>query len=160
MAKPPSLPAITPDVLPGEGWTPGTYPLRGRAVFYDTWKLHRRRVAVLETGTSITLLSGLCEVSQPDLITLTSPVSELKLRAGDRILRFTYRGEGNADFWAKGEWYTNADLGFVTNADGSGCGSGCKGREVQAGQKRWWFRVRLPDGRIGWSDAVDSLSPN
>ena len=34
MAKPPSLPAVAHDVLPGEGWVLGTYKLRGQAVIF------------------------------------------------------------------------------------------------------------------------------
>src|ERR1700690_2107465 len=92
MAKPPSLPAITQDVLPGEGWAPGTYRLRGQAVVFDTWRPTRRRLGVVEAGTSVTMLSGLCEVSKPDLVTVTLPVPELQLKAGDSLFRYTYRG--------------------------------------------------------------------
>ena len=106
------------------------------------------------------MLSGLGEVSKPDVITVTSPVPDLHLNPGDKLLRYTYRGEGNADFWAKGRWYSDIDGGFVTSADGSGCQSKCKAREVEPGEKSWWFHVRLPDGRTGWTDAFQNLNPN
>jgi hypothetical protein len=157
---PPSLPVITKDVLPGEGWAIRTYTLHGRAVIFDTWKPHRHRLTVLEAGTLVTMLSGLSEVSKPDVIAVTSRIPELQLSPGDRLFRYTYRGEGNADLWAKGRWYRNADGGMITNADGSGCQSRCQARELEPGRKTWWFRVRLPNNLIGWTDAFDSLNPN
>jgi hypothetical protein len=75
----------------------------------------------------------------------------------DRILRYTERGEGNADFWANGQWHANADLGFVTNTDGSGCQSTCKALEIEPGKKEWWFRIRSANGQTGWTNASDSF---
>jgi len=160
MTKPPALPAIAQNVLPGEGWAAGTYRLHGPARIFDSWKRQRRQIAILKAGARFTLLSGLCEVSRPDLIVVTAAIPELQLEPGEQILRFTYLGEGNADFWAKGRWYAAGDLGFVRNADGSGCQGLCKAKEVEAGRNEWWFRVRLSDGRVGWTDAADSVNPN
>ena len=108
----------------------------------------------------MTLLSGLCEVSKPDLITVTSPIPELQINRGDSLLRYTYYGEGNADFWVDGRWYSDADGTFITEAEGTGCQSQCKARVTEPGQKKWWFRVRLADRRVGWTDAAESLNPN
>lgn len=44
------------------------------------------------------MLSALGEVSKPDVITVTSPVPDLNLSFGEKLLRYTYRGEGYADF--------------------------------------------------------------
>jgi hypothetical protein len=160
MAIPPSLPAITPDVLPGEGWLPGMHKLRGAAMVFDTWKPLRRRIAVLEDGTPVIVLSGLSEVSKPDLITVTSPLPELQLKPGDSLLRYISRGEGYGDFWAKGRWYNALDGSFVTEADGTGCQSHCKARVTEPGRQTWWFRVRLTDQRTGWTEALNMLNPN
>ena len=160
MAKPPSLPTISEDMLPGEGWLPGSHKLRGQTVIFDTWRSSRRRLAVLNAGTPVTLLSGLCDVSRPDIVTVTSPIPKFQLYPGDSLLRYTYRGEGFADFWVKGRWYGNADGAFITEADGTGCQSHCKARVTEPGRKIWWFCVRLTDDRVGWTDAVDSLTPN
>ena len=108
----------------------------------------------------MTLLSGLCEVSKPDLITVTSPIPELQLNRGDSLLRYTDYGEGNADFWVDGRWYGDADGAFITEAEGTGCQSQCKARVTEPGRKKWWFRVRLADRRVGWTDAAESLNPN
>lgn len=156
----PALPLVVQPALPGEGWVPGTYPLRGSATIFDTWKVNRHLVVKLPAGTPVTLISGLSQIIKPDRIVLTSPVAELGLHSGDTLLRYTYWGEGNADVWVNGWWHTGADLGWVKNADGSGCHKDCKAQEREQGQKVWWFQVRLADGRLGWSNDMDSLNHN
>jgi hypothetical protein len=160
MAKPPGLPATTDDTLPGEGWSPGTYALKGGATVFDTWKSRRHPIATLPAGTPVTLLSGLSQVTKPDVITVNRPVPVLKLKPGDTLLRYTDRGEGFADCWANGRWFVSADLSFITNADRTACQPECKAAEVKPGQKKWWFQLRLSDGRMGWTEAFDSVNPN
>jgi hypothetical protein len=126
----------------------------------DTWQPPRHVIEELAAGTKVTLLSGLNQIDKPDVLEVAAPVREIGLNPGDTLLRDIYRGEGNADFWAKGYWYTNGDLGWVQNADGSGCQGQCKGHEIEVGQAEWWFQVRLADGRVGWTDAADSVNPN
>ena len=60
--------------------------LRGQAVVFDTWKPLRRRLAVLRAETRVTILSGLSEVSKPDVITVTAPIPELQLNPGDSLV--------------------------------------------------------------------------
>ena len=160
MAEPPALPLTVENILPGEGWVPGTWKARGPARVYNTWAQNRRRIAVLRKGQRFTLLSGLCTVSQPDVITVTAAIPEMGLDRGDSLLRYVRRGEGWADFWAKGRWYSDFDGSFVTDANQTGCRHFCKALETKPGLRTWWFNIRLPDGRIGWTDAVDNLNPN
>ena len=156
MPTPPPLPVITSLVLPGEGWAPGPYRLSKPATVFQTWKSPHVVLARLPGGSSVTLLSGLNRVDKPDLIEVTASIPELSLSRGDTILRYTERGEGNADFWAKGRWYVNGDLGWVRNADGSGCQRQCKAQEKKAGRSTWWFKIRLADGSIGWTKSLES----
>ena len=155
MLSPPLLPVITEPVLP-EGWGAGPYSLKKTITVFDTWKPAHVVLAHLPAGSSVTLISGLIEVGKPDSIEVTSSIPLLFLIRGDRLLRYTQRGEGNADFWAKGRWYTNGDFGWVKNADGSGCQSDCKAQEEEPGLSTWWFKIRLPDGRLGWTESLDS----
>ena len=156
MRAPPSLPFITEPVLPGEGWGPGRYRLRKSATVFDTWRSGHVVIARVPAGRSVTLLSGLNEVDRPGVIEISSPVTGLLLNPGDILLRYIQRGEGVSDFWAKGRWYTNGDLSWVRNADGSGCQTLCKAHEKEPGQSVWWFKIRLSDGRIGWTDSLDA----
>ena len=116
MAAPPSLPVITKDVLLGEECVAGMYRAREKVAVFDTWEQRRHRVKTLMPGESITLLSGISEVRKPDLVLIMSAIPELGLNVGDRLLRYTERGEGNADFWAHGQWYPDADLWVIHNA--------------------------------------------
>jgi hypothetical protein len=159
MPQPPTLPVVTNNVLPGEGWVPGRWNVRNTAPVYDTWRAGRKRIAVVPRGSVISALGGLNVVHKPDVITVTEPIPALELVPGDTMLRYVYRGEGWADFWAKGRWYSNLDGGFITEADGSGCRSRCKARVTAPGEKTWWFHVRLADGRTGWSDAFHAFNP-
>ena len=161
MSKPPALPVITSKILPGEGWVPGTYVAQAPLKVFDTWKPARHLISTLPRGASYTLITGLVEVVRPDVISVTALIPELGLTAGEKILRYAERGEGGADFWAAGAWRTG-DLGFVKNADGSGCGGGpaCKAVEIRRGVKNWWFEIRLADGGTGWMTDLHSLNPN
>ena len=125
---------------------------------FDNWKAGRHRIANLTRGTPVTVLSSVNEVDKPDVIQVTAAVPDLGLKADDQILRYTERAEGNADFWANGKWFKDADLSFVQEPDGSGCQSACKARVTQSGQQHRWFHIRLPDGRTGWTEASSSLS--
>jgi hypothetical protein len=160
MAERPHLPAVTQDILPGEGWNVGTFKSRRPIKVFDTWKPERKKIATMQTNAAFTLLAGLCVIDRPDHITVTDPVPHLSLKAGDEVLRYAERGEGNANFWSNGRWYRNSDLAFVANVDGSGCQSGCKARVIETGSKTRWFRIRLTDGRSGWTDAADGVYPD
>jgi hypothetical protein len=69
---------------------------------------------------------------------------------GDTILRYTYEGEGFADFWMKGRWYKEFDGSFITELDGDGCSKKCTGKVSRLGRNEEWSKVRLADRRIGW----------
>jgi hypothetical protein len=89
-------------------------------------------------------------VYKPDIVTITAPMPQFGLNVGDTILRYTYEGEGFADFWIKGRWYKELDGSFLTEQDGNGCSKNCSGKVTQLGQKEEWSRVRLQDGRDAW----------
>jgi len=157
MPHSPSPPVLRHDVLPGEGWSLGIWKLSGPAPIFDSWMEGGQQIARLSVGDEVTALEGLSVVTKPDVIVVTSTIQDMQLVAGDTMLRYTYLGEGNADFWANGRWYSNFDGSFVRESDGSGCQSHCKARVVEPGEKVWWFRVRIPDGRIGWTNARNSI---
>jgi hypothetical protein len=106
MAEPPLLPVVTKNVLPGEVWVLGMWKVKGATMVYDTWRPRRNRITMLPPGKVVTALSGLSVVNRPDSIVVTSAVPGMEFHAGDALLRYTPRGEGFADFWANGRWYS------------------------------------------------------
>src|SRR5205823_2608066 len=68
MARPPELPVVTRNVLPGEGWVQGPVKLSHSIVIYDSWRVGRQRIAAVRAGTTVTLLGGLNIVYKPDEI--------------------------------------------------------------------------------------------
>jgi hypothetical protein len=91
-------------------------------------------------------------VDAPDIVRVTEPIAELNLKEGDTILRFARLGEGRADFWTEGCWYKDADGDFIVEPDGGGCGgSSCSARVTKMGRQAWWFRIKLPSGKTGWT---------
>lgn len=152
MQSPPDLPKITRDVFPGEGFNHGERKTIGKTTVYDSWEGNRKPIASLNRGTTIDVASGLVVVEKPDEVRVTKHLEKMHLEPGDTILRYAYFGEGQADLWAKGCWYGNADAAFITEMDGSGChGDRCAAKVTKNGIKIWWLRIVLPDGRTGWS---------
>jgi hypothetical protein len=91
----------------------------------------------------------------PDVVTITAPMPAFSLNAGDSIFRYTYYGEGFADFWIKGRWYPMLDGSFITELEGNnGCSKNCSGKVTKAGRFEQWRQIRLLDGRVGWFRAA------
>ena len=100
------------------------------------------------------MLEDVIVVDAPDIVRVTEPIAPLKLKEGDTILRYSRLGEGSADLWAEGCWYEDADAGFITEPDGGGCGgSSCSAKVTKMGRQTWWFRIKLPNGKVGWTQS-------
>lgn len=145
MATPPMLPATAE-----ENWTVKRFRLDRRTTICDSWTVKRRKIGDLMPGAIVSGLLKLSVVYKPDIVTITAPMPQFGLNVGDTILRYTYEGEGFADFWIKGRWYKQLDGSFLTEQDGNGCSKNCSGKVTQLGQKEEWSRVRLQDGRDAW----------
>ena len=145
MPTPPTLPATSE-----QNWTVKRFKLDHSTSIYDTWASKRNKIGSLARGAIVSGLSKLTVVYKPDIVTITAPMPQFGLNVGDTILRYTYEGEGFADFWIKGRWYKELDGSFLTEQDGNGCSKNCSGNVTQPGQKEEWSRVRLPDGRDAW----------
>jgi len=120
----------------------------------DTWKPTRREIGNVPAGTMVEVLEDAVVVDAPDLVRVTEPIAELKLQKGATILRYARLGEGWADLWVEGCWYNDADAGFITEPGGGGCGgSSCAARVTKMGKQTWWFRIKLPGGKTGWTQS-------
>ena len=147
--NPPKLPVIRSSGRKFDGTALRVMQMAGIA---DTWKPSRREVSSVAPGTMVEILEDLIVVEAPDIVWVSRPIDEMKLKEGDTILRYARLGEGSADLWAEGCWYKDADAGFITEPDGAGCGgSECSAKVTKVGRQMWWFHVRLPSGKTGWT---------
>src|SRR5437868_3248025 len=113
MPTPPRLPLIT-RMAPGNGCAPLRPTTKKSTTIFDTWRSKRRKIEVIPAKTPVVLLEELNVVYRPDIITVYFPVPRKGLVQGDTMLRYMYLGEGEADFWIKGRWYSDSDGGFIT----------------------------------------------
>lgn len=147
------IPMPTPPILPAtaeENWTVKRFKLDRRRTVYDTWTEKRNKIRDLMPGAVVSGSLKLSVVYKPDTVTITAAIPRFGLNVGDTIFRYTYEGEGFADFWIKGRWYKQLDGSFLTEQDGNGCSKNCTGKVTELGRKEEWSRVRLPDGRDAW----------
>ena len=125
----------------------------------DTWKPTRREIGSVPTGTIVEVLEDLIVVDAPDIVSVSRSIEGLNLKEGDTILRFARLGEGWADFWAAGCWYKEANADFIVEPDGGGCGGArCSAKVTKMGSQMWWFHIKLPNGKTGWT-LSQSLDP-
>jgi hypothetical protein len=145
MPRQPTLPATAE-----ENWVMKRYKIEHATSVYDTWMTTGKKIAELPRGSIVSGLRKLSVVYEPDVVTITAPMPQLGLNVDDTIFRYTYEGEGFADFWIKGRWYKEFDGSFITEQDGNGCSKNCSGKVTKVGRKEEWSNVRLQDGREGW----------
>jgi hypothetical protein len=145
MPQAPALPATSE-----QNWTVKRFKVQHTTSIYDTWTTKRKKIAGLARGAIVSGLRKLSVVYEPDIVTITAAMPQFELNAGDTIFRYTYEGEGFADFWIKGRWYKELDGSFITEQDGNGCSKNCSGKVTKLGRKEEWSHVRLQNGRDGW----------
>ncbi len=154
----PALPIIDYQACPFEGCAFGKWIVTRESAIFSTWKQDRKPVATLQKGEVVTGLTGVHITLDPDRVLVLKPIPELRLRSGDIILRYMYRGEGFADIWVKGRWMKEYDCTFITEANNSGCLRDCPAKVISEGRKDWWVRLRTPQGSVGWAKVEDQFN--
>lgn len=154
---PPRLPYVDLGACPFEGCQYALWTARKRAVVYDTWKVNRKPIAHLAIGDKVQGLTGVVITYQPGMIRMDRDLPEEHLKRGDKILTYTYGGEGTSVVWTNGVFYKDFDISFAKWPDGTGCaGNGCAATYVTLGKKTWWAQVRLANRRTGWVNMNDN----
>jgi hypothetical protein len=149
----PALPYYDWKACPFEGCTYGEWTARKATVVYDTWEQKRRQVASLAVGEKVVGLTGVVITFRPGTIRVDRDLPEAGLQRGDKILTYTYKGEGFASAWFKGRFYSEFDISFTKWPDGGGCGGAhCAATYTDLGKITWWVQVRLSTGKMGWVD--------
>lgn len=159
------LPYLDWKACPGEGCQYAEWTARRPVVVYNTWQPARRQLTRLTAGEKVAGMTGVVITYEPGVIRIDRDLPEQRLKRGETILTYAYRGEGFAAVWFKGRYYSEFDISFARWPDGTGCGGDhCAATYVNLGKKIWWAQVKLKSGRTGWVnmetakfDGVDAL---
>ena len=147
--NPPKLPLTRPS---GKFHSGNSLKVAHLAGVADSWKPTRREIGTVPEGAMVEVIEDLIVVDAPDIVFVSAPIGEMNLKEGDTILRYARLGEASADLWTDGCWYKEVRADFVIEPDGAGCGgSDCSARVTKLGRQMWWFRIKLPNGKTGWT---------
>ena len=118
----------------------------------DTWKPTRREIGSVQAGTMVEVLEDLIVVEARDIQWVSRPIEEMKRHQEGTILHYARIGGVWADLWANGCWYRPAIADFMDEPDGAGCGGDrCSAKVTKVGSQMWWFHIKLPNGKTGWT---------
>jgi hypothetical protein len=154
--NPPKLPVMRPSGRFGSAAV--SVRVRLSVAIADTWKPSLKEIGSVSAGTMVDVLEDMIVVDAPDIVRVIRPIEGVKVKEGDTILRYARLGEGFADLWADGCLYKDVDADFIVEPDGGGCGGpDCSAKVTKMGRQSWWLRIRLPNGKVGWtlSPAID-----
>ena len=153
VGKAPALPFYDWKACPFEGCKYGRWTAQKETAVYDTWRDRRKRIATLATGEVVEGITGVVITFEPGVIRMDRDVPEQKLKRGELLLTYAYRGEGYSAVWFQGRYYPDFDISFAKWPDGQGCGNGhCAATYLNLGRKVWRAQVRRGSGVRGWVD--------
>jgi hypothetical protein len=117
------------------------------------------QIRMLKKGEHVTAVTGFVRTRGGEF---TVTRNNGRYHAGDTIWVYSYRGEGFFTVWFKGKMY-GEELGFSPygGSGGSRCqedSSYCWGTLKTEHSSEWWIKLRLSDGRIGWTNRGEDYS--
>jgi hypothetical protein len=150
-ASPPKLPYFDWKACPFETCSYGEWTARKPIAVYDTWEEKRHEIARIVEGEKVLAETGVVITLRPGIIRMDRDLPEQKLKRGETLLTYSYRGEGFSAVSVHGKYESDFDISFTKWPDGTGCGSEhCAATYVDLGSKVWWVKVKLASGRTGW----------
>jgi hypothetical protein len=172
----PALPYLDWKACPFEGCAYGEWTARKSVTVYDTWKAPRRPFARLSPGDRVKAETGLVVTYRPGVIRIDRDLPEQRLKRGEKILTYAYRGEGVYAAFVHGRYEPEFEVPpakwpaiasaceengscaigrtpecFLQCVGGPGCaGNHCPATFLSPGKKEWWARIILPGSRAAW----------
>jgi hypothetical protein len=117
----------------------------------------KRSTLTIPPRAEVTALTGYVRtVGQPFVVSRSHP----PYKPGDKLMVYTYYGEGAFSVWYNGDRFTE-DLGFSPygGTGGERCTDQkyCWGTLSRELKSDWWAQVRLANGKAVWVHAADGF---
>jgi len=110
------------------------------------------QIQMLRKGEHVKALTGFVRTQAQEFV-VTSDHG--RYRVGAKLWVYSYHGEGHFLVWFAGKMY-DEDLNFSPYGGSTGkrCeeGSDCWGHLTAEHKSDWWIKLRLRNGRIGWTN--------
>jgi hypothetical protein len=149
--KEPALPFVDRGACPFEGCAYRAWKALTATDVFDNWEKGRKIVAHLAPGDPVTGLTGLVITIRPGVARMDRDLPAHNLKRGDRILAYTYLGEGNSAVWFNDRFYPEFDFASIAAPPGIPCPPPqCAATLLDKGEKVWWAQVKLKSGLTGW----------
>lgn len=115
-----------------------------------------RQVKRLVKGERVRALTGFVRTQAAEFVVTRN---NGRYHVGDTIWVYSYRGEGFFTIWFRGKMYSE-ELGFSPygGTGGARCQddpANCWGTLKTEHISEWWIKLRLRDGRIGWTNRAE-----
>jgi hypothetical protein len=121
-------------------------------------RLNAKRIATLKTGANVQALTGFVR-TQAGRFRVKRNFG--RFVAGETVWVYTYHGEGYFTVWYRGRLIKES-LNF--SPYGGSMGKRCEETKYCFGEldselrSDWWVKIRLADGRLGWTNQAGDFS--